>query len=48
MIDQLAPTGRLRGGVVVAPVPSVFFAVDEGGKPKGVTVDFLGLFAEQM
>jgi polar amino acid transport system substrate-binding protein len=48
MIDQLAPTGRLRGGVVVAPAPSVFFAVDEGGKPKGVTVDLLGLFAEQM
>ncbi len=48
MIDHLAPTGRLRGGVVVAPVPSVFFAVDEGGRPKGVTVDLLGLFAEQM
>ena len=48
MIDQLAPTGRLRGGVVVAPAPSVFFAVDVGGKPKGVTVDLLGLFAEQM
>jgi polar amino acid transport system substrate-binding protein len=48
MIHQLAPTGRLRGGVVVAPAPSVFFAVDEGGKPKGVTVDLLGLFAEQL
>lgn len=48
MIDQLAPTGRLRAGVVVAPAPSVFFAVEEGGKPKGVTVDLLGLFAEQM
>jgi polar amino acid transport system substrate-binding protein len=48
MIDQLAPTGRLRGGVVVAPAPSVFFAVEEGGKPKGVTVDLLGLFAEKM
>jgi polar amino acid transport system substrate-binding protein len=47
-LGELAPTGRLRGGVVVAPVPSVFFAVEEGGKPKGVTVDLLGLFAEQM
>lgn len=48
MISQLAPTGRLRAGVVVAPVASVFFAEDEGGKPKGVTVDLFGLFAEQM
>ena len=28
-IKQLAPTGRLRGGVVVAPAPSAFFAIKD-------------------
>jgi polar amino acid transport system substrate-binding protein len=44
-LKELAPTGRLRGGVVVAPAPSVFFAIARGGKPDGVTVDLLTAFA---
>ena len=37
---ELAPTGRLRVGVVAAPKANVFFVVtDAGGKPRGVTVD---------
>jgi len=37
---ELAPTGRLRVGVVSAPKANVFFvAMDAGGKPHGVTVD---------
>ena len=45
-IKQLAPTGTLRGGVVVAPAGSVFFAIkDAQGAPHGVTVDLLNAFA---
>ena len=45
-IKQLAPTGTLRGGVVVAPAASVFFAIkDAQGAPRGVTVDLLNTFA---
>ena len=48
-IKQLAPTGRLRGGVVVAPAPSAFFAIRDGnGVVRGVTVDLLGGFAEAL
>lgn len=47
-IRQLAPTGRLRGGVVVAPVASASFSVlDETGAPRGVVVDLLRFFAER-
>jgi polar amino acid transport system substrate-binding protein len=46
-VKELAPTGRLRGGVVVAPAASVFFATDQAGVPKGVTVDLLRAFAEE-
>ncbi|HKS87631.1 MAG TPA: transporter substrate-binding domain-containing protein [Pseudolabrys sp.] len=45
-IKQLAPTGTLRGGVVVAPVASAFFAIrDDRGNVKGVTVDLVRGFA---
>src|SRR3954469_18167406 len=47
-IKQLAPTGRLRGGVVVAPAASVFFAIEENGKPKGVAVELLQAFADEL
>jgi polar amino acid transport system substrate-binding protein len=48
-LAQLAPTGALRGGVVVAPAPSAFFAVaDRAGEPRGVTVDLLRAFAEKL
>lgn len=46
-LKQLAPTAKLRGGVVVAPAGSAFFAVkDGGGAVKGVTVDLLRAFAD--
>lgn len=53
IIQELAPTGRLRLGIVVAPAASAFFAVMENGSHRGVTVDIgralaatLGLDAE--
>jgi len=46
--EQLAPTGALRGGVVIAPAPTTFFAVQESGGPRGVTVDLLSFFAERL
>jgi polar amino acid transport system substrate-binding protein len=37
---DLAPTGRLRVGIVSAPKASAFFAVEDAdGRPRGVTVD---------
>jgi polar amino acid transport system substrate-binding protein len=47
-LKQLAPTGALRCGVVIAPAASVFFAIEEGGKPRGVTVDLFNTFAEEV
>ena len=44
-IQQLAPTGRLRGGVVVAPAASAFFCIKDGGEVRGITVDLLAAFA---
>jgi len=45
-LKQLAPTGKLRGGVVTAPAASAFFAIRDGsGEVKGVTVDLIGCFA---
>lgn len=48
-VKELAPNGELRGGVVVAPAASAFFAVrDQKGEPRGVTVDLLRAFAEKL
>jgi polar amino acid transport system substrate-binding protein len=47
-LKELAPTGTLRGGVVVAPAASVFFAIEQGGRPQGVTVDLIGAFADEI
>ncbi len=48
-IKQLAPTGKLRGGVVTAPAPSAFFAIkDSSGAVRGVTVDLLRAFADML
>jgi polar amino acid transport system substrate-binding protein len=48
-LKQLAPTGALRGGVVVAPAASAFFAIKEAtGEPRGVTVDLLRDFADKL
>ena len=41
-LRELAPTGTLRGGVVVSPAPSAFFAIrDSKGEVQGVTIDLL-------
>ncbi len=48
-LKQLAPTGKLRGGVVVAPAGSAFFAIKDGkGEVSGVTVDLLRAFAQKL
>jgi polar amino acid transport system substrate-binding protein len=45
-LKQLAPTGQLRGGIVISPAPSAFFAIkDDTGEARGVTVDLLSAFA---
>jgi polar amino acid transport system substrate-binding protein len=48
-LDQLAPTGKLRGGVVVSPAASVFFAIKhKNGGVQGVTVDLMHAFADAL
>ena len=47
-IKQLAPAGRLRGGVVTAPAESVFFATQDDKGPHGVTIDLLRFFADRL
>jgi polar amino acid transport system substrate-binding protein len=47
-LKHLAPTGKLRGGVVVAPAGSAFFATKDGKDVRGVTVSLLRAFADQM
>ena len=48
-IRQLAPTGRLRGGVVLAPERSAFFVIkDASNTLRGVTVDLLRGFADAL
>ncbi len=47
-LKQLAPTGTLRGGVVIAPAASAFFAIKEKGDVKGVTVDLVRGFAKAL
>jgi polar amino acid transport system substrate-binding protein len=47
-LKELAPTGTLRGGVVIAPAATTFFAVQEPEGPRGVTVDLLRFFAERL
>ncbi len=48
-LKQLAPTGKLRGGIVVSPAASAFFAIkDASGAPRGVTIDLLQVFADAL
>jgi polar amino acid transport system substrate-binding protein len=48
-LKQLAPTGKLRGGIVVSPAASAFFAIkDASGTPRGVTIDLLQAFADAL
>jgi polar amino acid transport system substrate-binding protein len=47
-LQEFAPTGRLRGGVVIAPAKTGFFAVkDEQGAPHGVTADLLRFLSHE-
>lgn len=47
-LKQLAPTGKLRGGIVFAPAASVFFAIQKGSAVRGVTVDLATAFADEL
>jgi polar amino acid transport system substrate-binding protein len=48
-LKQLAPTGKLRGGVVVSPAASAFFAIrNSKGDVQGVTVDLIRAFADTL
>ncbi len=48
-LKELAPTGKLRGGIVVSPAASAFFCIKDGsGAPRGVTIDLLNGFAEAL
>ena len=47
-LKKLAPAGVLRCGVVIAPAASVFFAIEDSGRPRGVTVDLFNAFAEEV
>ena len=48
-LKDLAPTGKLRGGIVIAPQASAFFAIkDDKGAPQGVTIDLLNDFAAKL
>lgn len=49
VLGELAPTGKLRVGVVVAPAASGFFVVkDANGLPRGVTVDLGNALAQNL
>jgi polar amino acid transport system substrate-binding protein len=49
VLTEIAPTGKLRVGVVAAPALTPFFVVaDPGGAPRGVTVDLAMALAERM
>jgi len=48
-LKQLAPTEKLRGGVVVSPAASAFFAIrNSKGDVQGVTVDLIRAFADTL
>ncbi|HEX4411889.1 MAG TPA: transporter substrate-binding domain-containing protein [Xanthobacteraceae bacterium] len=48
-MKELVPTGTLRVGLALAPLPSAFFVTKgAGGKPQGVTVDLGTALAKQL
>jgi polar amino acid transport system substrate-binding protein len=48
-LEQLAPNGNLRGGIVTAPAASAFFAVrDDTGAVRGITVNLLRNLADAL
>lgn len=49
VLSELAPTGKLRVGVVFAPTQSAFFVVkDADGQPRGVTVELGKALAQKL
>ena len=48
LAPALAPTGRLRVGVVQAPTAGVFFVAVAGSVPRGVTVDLGAALAREI
>jgi polar amino acid transport system substrate-binding protein len=50
LLQEIAPTGRLRVGIGVGAVSSAFWATPDAatGKPRGVTVDLGGEFAKRL
>ena len=49
LLREIAPTGKLRVGVVFAPLGSAFFVTRDGdGKPHGVTVDLGSALAQEL
>ncbi len=48
IVKELAPNGKLRVGVVYAPVMSTFFVLKEGDGARGVTVDLGAALARRL
>ena len=47
-LAAVAPSGTLRCGVVVAPAASAFFAIEQDGVPRGVTVDLFAALGQAL
>ena len=49
-LDELAPTGKLRVGIAIAPTGSAFWATKDAatGKPRGVTIDLGAALAKKL
>ncbi len=45
---ELAPTGKLRVAIAVGPAPSAIYAIEEGGKRRGVTIDLSTALAKKL
>ncbi len=48
VLKELAPTGRLRLAIAVAPSPSAQFAIQDGGTYKGVAVTLGSALADKL
>jgi len=48
LMKELAPTGKLRVGVVFAPSKSLFFNVKDGERATGITADIAAALAQKL
>jgi len=48
LMKELAPTGKLRVGVVFAPSKSLFFNVKDGERAAGITADIAAALAQKL